>query len=178
MRLDPLIIGEHRLPYRRIFINGEALWIPRHVYRKKDRWEVRINRKDEKLSLYHTDHDHGIYGALERCLETLYDEMPKYTVHECLHPGSSHYYQVRDYRCKNHNVMTTYVQTYICAYNLKLRNVTFYVGTENTKTEDRLKRAVDRAVGTRCWSIDTIKSEGRDILFGTPIPKNIERYAY
>ena len=179
--LPSISIGNHVLPQRYVDTPDGHLAVPSHIYRAKNGWNVCIRRKDKTdyFSCYFSDnHYGGVQQALSQSLEKLYDEMPHHPTHNQLHPGHSHYYQVREYRPSDMNILVTRVQTYICSYRDKLRCISFYVGTENTKTDYKLRTAIDRAIGARCWSIDTIKAEGRHVLIDLPVPRNIEKYAY
>ncbi|MGI9277859.1 MAG: hypothetical protein ACR2PT_23800 [Endozoicomonas sp.] len=180
----PLIIGDHVLPQRTVDTEQGRVWVPMHVYRnaKGHGWNVYIHRESENTNTFSKYFGDNGYGGQERsleyALECLYDEMPHHTPHNRLHPGSSLYYYIREQHRRRSGCLQTSVQTYICSYRHRLRCISFYVGTENTKTAGRLQRAIDRAMGTRQWSIDTIKQEGRDVLFKMPVPRNIENYGF
>ncbi len=175
----PIVIGQHVLPQRRVDTPDGPMWVPRHVYRKHGGWQIFLNRTTDHYYEYFGDSAYGSqHIAFDRTMEKLYDEMPHHKLHDQLNPGSSLYYQVREFLPSHTSVMVTHVQTYICAYRSRLRSITFYVGTENTRSDLRLRTAIDRAIGTRCWSIDTITSEGRDVLFELPVPRAVEKYAY
>ncbi len=183
MSVGPLIIGNHVVPQREVLTDQGRVWVPRYIHRRTDRdaWDIKIDRKDETfLTRYIPDSDyHGDSEAsLQIAIEKLYDVLPNYVTFHRLRPGTSKYYCVREQHFKKSNVIATRVQTYICCFQRTLRTVSFYVGTQNTKTEERMKQAIDRAIGARCWSMDTIRSEGRDVLFDLPLPSKIERFAY
>lgn len=178
--MNTLQIGRHCLPVREVETPDGLLMVPRYVYRHNSGWEVRIVRKEEQL--FHSIPDScclaGALGSLALAIEKLYDELPNYRTFEQLNPGSSHWYNVRERFNTSGHMIYQCVQTYVCGYKNKLRTVQFYVGTLNTRSDRKLRLAIDQAIGTRCWSIDTIKSEGRSVLFNSPVPKNVERFAY
>ena len=125
---------------------------------------------------YYTDYAYGdAQTGLDHAIEHLYDILPTYIPFQCLNVGSSLWYQVKDTTTKS-GLILTHVNTYVCAYQNKLRAVRLYVGTENTRSDLRLRKAVDRALGIRHWSIETKRTEGRDVLFELPIPRNVERF--
>ena len=174
-----LLIGNHQLPLRYVDTPDGMLPAPRYVYRCKNRWQVRIIRQDEPdFQEGFADSFHGgARGSLSMAVETLYDHLPNYRTFDQLRPGSSHWYQVREQFNQYGYMIRQFVQTYICGFRGKLRIVCLYVGTENTRSDLKLRLACDQALGIRHWSIDTIKSEGRSVLIRLPIPKNVERYA-
>ena len=178
--MNTLNIGNHQLPYREIDTPDGWLLVPRHVYRMSHGWQVRIRRKDEPFFSGSVADSYcgGPTGSLSRAIELLYDELPNYRTFDQLRPGSSHWYSVRERLKKNGDVACQFVQTYICGYRNKLRTINFYVGTPNTRSDRKLRLAIDQAIGTRCWSIDTIKNEGRSVLFELPVPRNVERFAF
>lgn len=177
-----LQIGNHKLPVRQVFTSDGLFSVPRYVYRTANdkAWRVWINRECESRYYRHlADSDYGsAHQGLTMAIERLYDELPNRKSFEQLNPGSSHWYSIREVPDRKSGLISEWVQTYICGYHGKLRTIGFWVGTENTRSDKRLRCSIDRAIGTRCWSIDMIRSEGRDVLFSAPVPKNVERYAY
>ena len=173
-----ILVGDHRLPLRPVVCNDRVVTIPRYVYRDREHWIVELNRKDEPhyREFFGDNRYGGDMGSLEVALESLYEVLPNYLPNDRLRPGSSLYYMVREQTFKHCNVKVLSIQTYICSYRYKLRTIAFYAGTENTVDRGRMDRAIDRAIGTRLWSIDMIKREGRDVLFSSEVPKNIENY--
>ena len=177
-----LQIGHHRLPLREIWTCEGRFAVPRYVYRagKDNAWRTDMNRQDETKKLYRhfPDADYGsVQQGLTMAIEHLYSELPNYRSFEQTRPGSSHWYQVREVPDSRTGLLREWVQTYICGYHGKLRTVCFWVGTPTTRSDLRLRTAIDRAIGTRCWSIEMIKSEGRDVLFQSPVPRHVERFA-
>ncbi|WP_420588261.1 hypothetical protein [Bacterioplanoides sp.] len=180
--MNTMTIGNHVLPLREVATPDGVMMVPRHVYRRSNRpaWHIEISRQGEpQLRKYFSDNDYcgGAIGSLSGAIETLYAELPNYKTFEQLNPGSSHWYGIRERLNKSGRVTCQVVQTYICGYRNKLRTVQFYVGTTNTRSDKKLRLAIDRAIGTRCWSIDTIRSEGRAVLYTLPVPVNVERFA-
>ena len=179
-RLSPLIIGHHTLPQRSVLTDNGNLVVPRYISRCRDGWRVDFQRQCEpRYRCIFNDRDHGdSRGSLARAMEDLYDQLPNRKSFDQLHPGHSRWYQVREYLPRNRRTSSTYVQTYVCAYQHKLRTVNIYCGTENTVTPSKIQRAIAQAIGIRCWSQDTISHEGRPSLFTMKIPDRVERYAY
>ncbi len=177
--MNTLNIGEHRLPLREVDTPDGLLMVPSHVYRQQYSWQVRIIRQDEPVFFqsFSDSHAGNAIGSLSLAVETLYDQLPNYRTFDQLRPGSSHWYSVRERLNKSGNVACQCVQTYICGYQGKLRTLCIYVGTPNTRSDKKLRLAIDQAIGTRCWSIETIKTEGRSILYTLPVPNKVERYA-
>ena len=178
--MNTLRIGNHNLGIRDIATEDGIMQVPSYVYRVPYGWVVKINRHDEK---HHRTFNDSLYGgirsALSMAIEHLYDELPNRRTFDQMRPGSSLWYLVRErLHKKDGRVVYQFVQTYVCGYHGKLRTVGFYVGTPNTRSDLKLRLAIDQAIGTRCWSIDTIKQEGRSHLYESPIPKNVEQYAY
>lgn len=176
-----LQIGHHKLPLRKVMTCDGWFEVPRYVYRcSSDKaWRDHIKRLYEPdFYRYFADADHGsVQQSLTMGIERLYEELPNRKSFEQLNPGSSHWYQVREVPDKRTGSMREWVQTYVCGYKGRLRTVCFWVGTANTRSDLRLRKSIDQAIGTRAWAIEMIKAEGRDVLFSAPVPKNVERYA-
>lgn len=177
--MSDLIIGHHQLPQRGIQTPDGLLLVPRYVYRQKNRWLVRIKRQDEpELCDGFADSFYGgVVGSLSMAVESLYEHLPNYRTFDQLRPGSSHWYNVRERINKQGYVACQFVQTYICGFRGKIRTVCIYVGTPNTRSDKKLRLAIDQAIGVRQWSMDTIRREGRSVLYQLPVPKNVERFA-
>ena len=176
-----LQIGHHCLPMRNVMTCDGTYEVPRYVYRNSNdaAWRIDIKRQCEPdYYRYLSDHDYGsTQQALTSAIERLYEVLPNYKRFDQLNPGSSHWYAIREVPSKTTGLISEFVQTYICGYHGKLRLACFWVGTENTRSDKRLRLAIDRAIGTRCWSIEMIRSEGRDVLFQAPVPRHVERFA-
>ena len=59
---------------------------------------------------------------------------------------------------------------HICRWKGRLKVKTFYIGTENTITEERIDNAYQRALKIARWRDEMIDKHGREILLDTPIP--------
>ena len=177
--MNYLSIGEHKLKLREVDTPDGILQVPSHIYRTHGGWRVQIKREDEPYFIHHIADSHcgNAIASLSIAIEKLYGILPNYRTFDKLRPGSSHWYNVRERFTKDGCMVCQFVQTYICGFHNKLRTVCFYVGTPNTRSDKKLRLAIDRAIGTRCWSIDTIKAEGRSILYQLPVPKHVERFA-
>ncbi len=172
-------IGDHKLPLREVDTPEGIIEVPSHIYRKALGWDIKICREDEPVFYEYVADSRGGHavGSLSLAVETLYGVLPNYRTFDQLRPGSSHWYNVRERFHNDGHMLYQFVQTYICGYHNKLRTVYFYVGTPNTRSDKKLRLAIDRAIGTRCWSIETIRAQGRSILYQLPVPKHVERFA-
>ncbi len=170
-----LQIARHNLDFRIVDTEDGEFWVPNYVYRNRNAWQIKIVRKEEQFSETIPDLHYGAGRSLDMAIERLPDILPKYTPHDCLRNRLTRYYYVHEFFRKG--LKQVQVNAKVCCFRRKLRMITFFAGTENTLSQDRLDHCIARAIGTRVWASEMIRDCGRSELICEPLPNHVEDYA-
>lgn len=173
---ENLIIAKHDLRWRRVDTSDGELWVPQYISRYSTGWTIRLQRKEEPAYReYIPDQSRCADWSLDRAIERLPDILPDYTPYDCLRNRLTRYYYVYEYL--HRGLTRIQVNAKVCCHQKKLRLISYYAGTENTVTQDRLDQCIAKAIGTRVWASEMIRDCGRSVLIHEPLPNHVEDYA-
>ena len=156
---------------------------PRHINRinRNCGWQVRFDRIDEPYySRFFSDNKYGGWNwALDAATEHMEQVQQLYRQTDMLYlPRSSHvYFQWHKHSRKN-GILQLRCNIHICSWHKCKRIRQFYVGTENTVTQQRVDQAKAHAMAIIDWRNKFIAEQGREQLMTAKMPESLSLFSY